>query len=406
LSHDKIEVPQDIEVPATSLFAKLPMLGGILAVVGLGSVLANLGGDNKARAMFSYLFAFEVMLSLALGALGWVLIDHLTRAGWAVVVRRLGETVLPTLPVLLLLWIPIGTAGFHILYPWTHESDPILESKQWYLNGGFFYLRAAIYWVAWIALGGYLYRTSVKADSAGLEQRDGLTRKLWGISAPGVLIWALTLSFAAFDWLMSLQPHWYSTIFGVYYFAGAILSFYAFLTLITMALQKAGALKTAVTTEHFHDFGKYMFGFTIFWAYIAFSQFMLIWYANIPEETVFFLHRVSGGWGAISYALPVAHFFVPFLYLLSRHVKRSRVALAWAAVWMLAMQVMDIYWLVLPNFKAGEGEPVLSVSWMDVMALVGMAGAFLGAFGFFLKKAKVIAVNDPRLPESLAHENY
>jgi hypothetical protein len=410
MSHS-IEKPTDIDVPADSMWAKLPMIGGVLAVVGLGATLGSAMGEaTRARAMFSYLWAFEVFLSIALGALGWTLIDHTVRAAWSVTVKRVSETKMATLPVFALLWIPIGTIGYHVLYPWTHEHDTILERKRWFLSDGFFFGRAILYWLVWIALSQLLYRWSTRRDGLTSEvEKADTTKKMWGLSAPGILLWALTISFAAIDWLMSLQPHWYSTIFGVYYFAGATLASYSLTTLFTMGLQNAGAIKKAVTPEHYHDLGKLMFGFTVFWAYIAFSQFILIWYANIPEETEFYIVRVQGGWQYISYALPVLHFGVPFFYLLSRHIKRSRMALAAGAIWMLVMHAVDLYWLVLPNFGThGEGahEGHLAVSWLDFAALIGMGGAFLAAYGFFLKKNKVLAINDPRLPESLVHENY
>lgn len=409
MSHD-IKKPTDITIPSTSLFAKLPVIGGVLAVVGLGSVLGAAMGGSRDRAMFSYLWAFELFLGLALAALGWLLVDHTVRSQWSVVVKRLVETMAVTLPFFAVLFIPIVTIGYHSLYPWTHETDAILLKKHWFLNDGFFFGRAALYFALWSLLAVVLYRASVKRDAVGEgPERDRLTKLMWVIGAPGILVYALTQSFAAIDWLMSLQPHWYSTIFGVYFFAASVQALYAFLAIITAALQKAGVLKEAITTEHFHDLGKYTFGFTIFWAYIAFSQFILIWYANIPEETVFYMTRVEGGWQWVSYALPVAHFFLPFFFLLSRQVKRSRPLLMIGAAWTLAMYLVDMYWLVMPNFGThGEekAQAVLAVSWLDGAALIGMGGAFLAVFGWFLKRNKVIAINDPRLEESLAHENY
>jgi hypothetical protein len=178
-----------------------------------------------------------------------------------------------------------------------------------------------------------------------------------------------------------------------------------------MGLQRAGVLKTAITTEHFHDLGKYVYGYGVFWAYIAFSQFILIWYANIPEETVFYMTRVEGGWQYVSYGLPVLHFFVPFFFLVSRHVKRSRLGLAIGCVWFLVMHVVDLYWIIMPNaglHHGGEGAhgPHLDISYLDVTSLIGFVGVFLAAFGFFLNKNKVLAINDPRLAESLVHENF
>lgn len=411
MSHDEIQKPEDITIPANSLWAKMPMVGGALAVVGLGATLATSFGEHGARSMFSYLFAYAAVLAIALGGLGWLLIDHTVRSSWAGVLRRINETTAATLPLFALLWIPIGTVGFHALYPWTHETDEILERKRWFLTPGFFWGRAVAYLLIWAVLSYVLYQASLKQDglSNNAAERDRLTRRIWKVSAGGIVLYGLSQSFAAIDWLMSLQPHWYSTIFGVYFFAASILGFFAFLALATMALQRAGVLKTAINFEHLHDVGKLIFGYTIFWAYIAFSQFILIWYANIPEETVFYMVRMEGGWSWISYALPVAHFFVPFFFLLSRHIKRSRAALAAGAVWTLIMHCVDFYWLVLPNFgtHGAERAPAqLALTWTDAAALIGMAGAFLAVFSYLLRRNKALAVNDPRLLESLAHENY
>lgn len=411
MSHSELKKPEDIQIPPSSFLAKLPILGGLMAVAGLGATLGAAFGEHKARAMFSYLWAYSTVLAIALGALGWLLIDHTVRAGWGVVIRRFVETTSATLPVFALLWIPIGFLGFHELYPWSHAAqDPILAKKMWFLSPGFWYARSAIYLLVWAALGWFLYSTSVKQDSLGenAAERERLIHLIRKVCAGGIFLYGVTLSFGAIDWLMSLQPHWYSTIFGVYYFAASILAFFAFISLMSMAAQAAGVLKTAITTEHFHDLGKFVFGYTVFWAYIAFSQFVLIWYANIPEETEFFIGRVEGGWEWISYGLPIAHFFVPFLFMLSRQVKRSQALLAAASVWTLVMHCVDMYWLVMPNYGAhGEHhEPHLSVSYLDFTALLGIAGVFLALYGVFLNRNKVVAINDPRLMESLAHENY
>jgi len=407
-SHSTITKPTDITVPAGSWFAKLPMLGGALGLIGLGAVLALGSGEHGDRAMFSYLWAFIIMLSLVLGALGWVLIEHAVRAQWSGVLRRIGETMIATLPLFALLFIPIATLGMHALYPWTHETDEVLEAKRWFLTVPFWLGRSVFYLVVWSLMGTIFHRLSVRQDSLGnnLAERDRISHTLRWMAAGGIFVWALTLSFGAIDWVMSLMPHWYSTIFGVYFFAASILSFFAFTTLIAMAMQNAGMLKSAITTEHYHDLGKYVFGFTIFWAYIAFSQFILIWYANIPEETEFFLIRVEGGWAPISYALPLVHFFIPFFYLLSRNVKRHRVGLALGCIWTLVMHCLDMYWIIMPNFGAHGGESHFAPALSDFVALIGMGGAFLAVFGIFLKKSAVVCINDPRLDESLVHENY
>lgn len=411
MSHQAPSKPTDITIPSTSLWAKLPALGGVLAVIGLGATLGTAMGEGRDRAMFSYLWAFEVFLGLGLAAMGWLVIDHTVRSSWSIVVRRIAETMAVTLPLFALLWIPIWALGSHSLYPWTHEHDAILDKKRWFLSDNFFLGRAAFYFIVWSALSWFLYSNSVKQDALGDKpaERDALVKKLWKVSGAGIALYGLTQSFAAIDWLMSLQPHWYSTIFGVYYFSASIQAFFAVMVLIALGLQKAGTLKNAITVEHFHDLGKFTYGFTVFWAYIAFSQFILIWYANIPEETIFYMTRLEGGWNWVSYALPLAHFFLPFFFLLSRHIKRSRTGLAMAAWWTVAMYLVDLYWLILPNYGThGEEhhQALFAPTWTDAAALVGMGGAFFAAFGYFLNRNKVVAINDPRLPESLVHENF
>lgn len=408
MSHD-IQKPTDITIPSTSLWAKLPIIGAVLAVVGLGATLGSAMGAERDRAMFAYLWAFEIFLGLGLAALGFLTIDHTVRSGWSIVVRRIAETMAVTLPLFALLFIPIWLFR-DSLYPWVHEHDAILEKKRWFLNESSWTIRAVAYFIVWSLLATFFYRTSVKQDgTTSPADRDELSKKMWRVAAPGIILYGLTQSFQAIDWNMSLQPHWYSTIFGVYFFAASVQAFFALTALVTMGLQSGGMLKKTVTTEHFHDLGKFTFGFTIFWAYIAFSQFILIWYANIPEEVEFYMLRLEGGWSTVSYALPVLHFFVPFLFLLSRNVKRNRSGLAMAAVWILVMYLVDMYWLILPNFGIhGEGhhEAHLAISWLDITALLGIGGAFAATFGYFLNRNKVIAINDPRLGESLAHENY
>ncbi|MDP2340747.1 MAG: quinol:cytochrome C oxidoreductase [Deltaproteobacteria bacterium] len=440
MSH-AIERPTDITVPPTSLWAKMPMIAGVVGVAGTGFTIAMMFGDHKDRAFFAYLFAFAFTLSIALGALAFVLIQHATRAGWSAVVRRIAETAMATLPLFAVLFIPIAVLGFHTLYPWSHETDKFLEAKRWWLgaelgngSGNKFYMRAVIFFGIWTLLSQLLYRWSLAQDNLGdnKTERDAITRKLWTLSAGGIFLFALSQSFAAIDWLMSLQPHWYSTMFGVYFFAGSMVGFYAFLAVVTMSLQKYGMITKAVTTEHYHDIGKFAFGHTVFWGYIAFCQFMLIWYANIPEETEYYMMRMAGGWDKISLAIPFVVFFIPFFLTLSRHVKRSRVGLLIAGIYLLFAHALDLYWAVIPNAgahgekapgtehavveagAAGSGELATAVhhgahfgiALVDVAAFVGIVGLFLALFSFLLQRNKVICIGDPRLDESLKHENY
>lgn len=403
MSQHDVSIPEDVDLPSSSLFSK-PAIAFVVGLAGLGATFATLG-ENRDYIAHSYLFSFATWLSIALGCLAFVLIQHVVRAGWSASVRRLFENGMMTLPAFVLLFIPVALLA-HDLFPWTHADhiDDTLRKKLPYLNESFFFVRAVIYLVIWSVLAWFLHSRSVKMDGGAPAAARDHVHALWKVSALGVILFALSQSFAAFDWLMSLQPHWYSTMFGVYFFAGSMLGAYSFITLVAMSLQSKGAMKTALSTEHYHDLGKFLFGHTIFWAYIAFSQFMLIWYANIPEEVEFFYHRMGHGWGAISYLLPISNFFIPFFFLLSRHMKRRKGTLAIGAVYVFIVHVMDIYWLVMPtahhsHFPSGN-------MWIDIAALVGVGGIFLGVFGLVLGRNKLVAIGDPRLAESLAHQNY
>jgi len=395
----EIKIPEDIDIPNSSLWSKLMPIGLVLGAVGLAATFLTYSA-NKEHIFHSYLFAFMSALSVALGCLAFVIIQHVVRAGWSASIRRIAENAAMTLPLFGLLFIPL-VFGLHELYHWSHvESlDKILQSKQPYLNVNFFYIRAVAYFVVWTGLAFFFYKRSTSQDT---DQRAEITRSMWKLSGFAVFLYGISQSFAAFDWLMSQQPHWYSTIFGVYYFAGSMLAAFSFMTLVLLGLQRSGLMKTAVTVEHYHDLGKFLFGFTVFWAYIAFSQFFLIWYANIPEETEFYLHRVHHGWEYLSYAMPIVHFFVPFFFLLSRHMKRNLKTLAIGAAYVFVVHLIDIWWLVMPNADGHMGEKL----WIDIAALVGVFGVFLAGFGFFLGRNKLVAIGDPRIKEALAHENF
>jgi hypothetical protein len=249
-----------------------------------------------------------------------------------------------------------------------------------------------------VALSQLYFRTSVRQDESG---DPALTLRLERWSAPGMFLFAATLTFASFDLLMSTDPHWFSTIFGVYYFSGAVLGCFALLALTLILLQRSGRLSHAISPEHYHDLGKLLFAFLVFWGYIAFSQFMLIWYANIPEETAWYLRRHSEVWNPISLALVFGHFLIPFLLFLSRHPKRRALSLAVMAVWILVIHWVDLYWLVLPNLSP-EAAPF---GLMDVALFVGMGGLFLAAAANRMRRHALIPLKDPRLGESLAFEN-
>jgi hypothetical protein len=403
----------DLHAPSLTLGPAARRLWVLLTVAGLVSLgvavgLAQVTDDGAARFFRAYLVNFTFFLSLALGAVFFILVTHLTRAGWSIALRRIAEAfafnVFTLFPLALVILF-----GIHELYEWSHhdvvQNDPLLLGKAGYLNTTFFVIRVLIYFAIWGATAWYFIQRSLEQD----QNRDPrLTQGMERRAAPAVAIFALSLTFAAFDFLMSLYPHWYSTIWGVYYFAGAVVGFVSLLALMLWALQRAGRLTHEVTFEHYHDVGKLMFAFVVFWAYIAFSQFMLIWYANIPEETTWYLERQTGDWAGVSLLLLFGHFILPFLFLVSRHPKRRTGVLAGAAVWLLLMHWLDLYWIVMPQISPGKlafFTPDIRGLLLDITCFVGIGGVFFGVALFRLARHRLIPVGDPRLEESLMFEN-
>jgi hypothetical protein len=376
---------------------------GLLAIIGIGGslLLANATEGGMNYLLETYLVSFAFFLSISLGALFFVLLQHCTRAGWSVVVRRVAEALAGNVWLMAVLAIPV-VLGMDHLYHWTDTAaaahDPLLAGKVGFLNSSFFITRLIIYFVIWGLMASFLHRTSVAQDASG---DPALTLRMERLSAPGMVLFALSLNFAAFDLLMSLDPHWFSTIFGVYYFAASVVAFLAVMPKILYGLQMRGVLKNAVTVEHYHDFGKLLFGFIVFWAYIAFSQYMLIWYGNLPEETEWFLKRQTGEWTTVSLILIFGHFLVPFLLLVSRMIKRRPLLLALTGGYVVLMCWIDIYWLVIPEFSPG----VARFGPLDILCLLGMNGVYSAVALFRLSRHSVVAEKDPRLEESLAFEN-
>ncbi|RLE25998.1 MAG: quinol:cytochrome C oxidoreductase [Acidobacteria bacterium] len=383
--------------------SRILMMAGVLLVVGGGGAIGlALGSDGGMhRLAETYLVSFAYFLSLALGALFFVLLQHLTHAGWSVVVRRLAEALSVNVILMAVLVIPVLLNMEH-LYHWAHpgaaDHDAILAGKTPFLNPQFFTIRLVVYFAIWSLLAWFFFSNSRKQDSTADPK---FTRRMEALSAPGMILFALSLNFAAFDLLMSVNPHWFSTIFGVYFFAGSVVVIMATLVILAAYLQRQGRLQGIVTVEHYHDLGKLLFGFVVFWAYIAFSQYMLYWYGNIPEETVWYLTRQTGNWTGISVALLFGHFVIPFLALVSRFPKRRPRLLVLAALWMLAMHWLDLYYLVGPEFHP-EGA---SIGLMDILCFLGMGGLFFLVLAWRLRKIALVPVGDPRLAESLSFEN-
>ena len=358
--------------------------------------------NDQHHFYYSYLTSFVFYLTLTLGCLFFVLIHHVTRAGWSVVVRRISEHVMKNIYLMALLFIPV-LLGLHELYHWAHHDavlhDAILQGKVPFLNVPFFLFRAFVFFGLWIYLVHWFYTESLAQDKDGKPARTLAMQKY---ATVGLIVYALSQSFGFVDWVMSLTPHWYSTMFGVYFFAGSVVSSFAFITLICLFFRSKGVLKDIVTVEHYHDLGKLMYGFNIFWAYIAFSQYFLIWYANVPEETVWFAQHFQGSWNTVAAVLAIGHFGIPFVLFMSRHAKRNLFFHGLMACWILAMHFLDMYWVIMPNVSPTG----IHFSLLDLSCFLGIGGIFCAVLLYSLRQTPLIPIKDPRLDESLSFHNY
>ena len=392
--------PEQAAIPPGHPWNRLPMIGGAIAVLGIAAC-AILGPGNPKQFFFSWLVSFLFFLTLAVGGLFFVLIQYASQGSWGIVVRRIGETIFATMPVLAVLFVPV-IFGMHDLFSWSvpgaADHDTLLQWKSPFLNVRFFLIRAAIYFFCWSAIALVYYMRSRGQDATGDLAVSARLRR-W--SGPALIVLALTSTFASIDWIVSLTPRWYSTMFGVYFFAGSFIGFIALMSVLVPGMRRAGLLETVITAEHLHDIGKFLFAFMCFWAYIAFSQFLLIWYGNLPEEAVWYRARITASWKMVSILLMAGHFGVPFLYLMGRTVKRHASTLALGGAWLLTMHFVDVYWQVMPTLHP-EG---VRVSPLDFAAFAAIGGCFVAAVGWLMRRQALVPLRDPRLPESLAFEN-
>lgn len=374
----------------------------IFAVIGLISTATGLLVDPK-QTYYSWLTAVLFWTSMGLGALFILMLNSLTSSVWNVVLRRIFEAIALTLPIMLILFLPI-LLGMGQLYHWSHPevvaADELLQKKAGYLNPTFFTIRLFGYFAIWIALAFFLRKISLRQDQQQLSSSH-YANPWVKISAPGMILYAITVSFAAFDWMMSLDPHWYSTIYGVGFFTGCVMGMFALTIWIVRYLNGQSLLTSEITVEHRHDLGKMMYVFLILWAYMAFSQYFLIWYANIPEETLFYHHRWDGSWKTMSLFLVFGHFVIPFFGLISRNSKRSPAVLAFFAMWLLVMHYFDLYWNIMPNLH----HHAVHFSYLDLTSLVAVGGIFMWAMWNRLTAVPLLPINDPKLEASLKHVN-
>jgi hypothetical protein len=371
-----------------------------LVLASLISVIACAAGyiNDPVRFHQSYIIAFAYVAAAGLGAFFFVMVQYLTGSAWSVTMRRIMENIMVTLPVCGILFLPIAF-GLKDIYPWMDKAAyPLAGTKGAYLTENFFVLRTYVYFLLWSIWIFAIYYQSTKQDKERSARQMNIIAR-W--SAPGLFLAVVVGTLAAYDWLMSLEPHWYSTIFGLYILAGGALTFMSFVTLICLGFRRAGILKNSITPEHYHDLGKWLFALTAFYTYMAFSQYLLIWYANLPEETIWYRHRSVGSWLGISLAMPFIRFIIPFFIMLSRPAKRSLKMIAALAIWSLVVEYIDLYWVVMPTyFKTGP-----QISWMDFATMAATLSICGLAFWSRFRKNKLAPVGDLRFEQSLHFEN-
>ena len=397
-------MPIQDAIPAPKACVSLQRAGITLVALGvILSIIALVSETARIRFGFGYLLGFTFIWSIMVGSLFFIALQHITHSIWSVLIRRAAEALASPMILIPLLFIPVLIFTlmydtFH-MFPWTDaghvEGDPLLEGKVAYLNIPFFIVRAIVFIAIWVAFARFYVNTSLKQDK-GLAGVDKSLR-MRKVSAPFMLLFAATVTFAGFDWLMSLEPHWFSTMFGVYVFAGVTLSSLAAITLFTIWQMSSGRMgSNIINGDHLYSLGALLFAFTCFWGYVAFSQYMLIWYANIPEETFYIHDRLQGGWLRISILLALLRFVVPFLLLLSRRAKMNPQFLVLCSILVLVGQFIDLYWIIMPSVHH-EGP---ALGWQEigpVILLIGLPMIFLARF---MRLHPPMAIGDPLIEES------
>lgn len=392
----------DTYQPPVETVSGLQRRGTIAAAVGL--VLAGVGyalaGEHGLDRFYeAYLVAYTFWAGIALGSLALLMVQHLSGGAWGVVIRRPLEAAVRTLPYMAVLFVPI-VLGMGHLYHWTDAeavaADRVLQEKEAYLNTTFFLVRQVFYFATWITMGSLLTKWSVEHDRTG---DPALLSKLSRLSGGGLVVYGLTVTFAVIDWTMSINPHWFSTIWGLLYIGGQGLSAMAFAIAVLIMLAQVPPLDRVVTAHHLHDLGKLLFAFLMLWAYLSFSQFLIIWSANLVEEVPHYLTRWEGGWQYVSIFIIVMHFIVPYALLLSRDIKRGANRLRVIAIWLVAVRVVEYYWHVAPEFHGGG----LSLSLLDVALPILLGGVFVALFAMQLRGHPLLPLQDPGLQKALTH---
>ena len=382
----------DVAIPELAGVQRRALLvGGAFGLLSLVGVFVNVD-----QFLASYLIAYMFCLGVTLGCMALGMVHQLSGGAWGVVLRRPIGAASRVLPLLTVLFVPV-VLGMHRLYIWTHADvvahDEALLHKQVWLNTPFWIVRAVIYFAAWNALSFFLNRWSLEQDRTA---DPFIARRMQRMSAGGLVLYGITITLASFDWLMSLEPHWYSTIFGAVIMAGQGLSALAFLIVVIVWLGRRPPLDTVIVRDHFHDVSNLMLAFVMLWAYFSFSQFLIIWAGNLPAEILWYQHRLDTGWRLLGSALMLFHFAVPFVLLLLRVVKRTPDYLVKLAVGVLIVRVVDLLWLVDPEF-----HPNFSLSWLDAVLPIALFGLWTAAFVWQLRGRPILPLHDPQFDEAL-----
>jgi hypothetical protein len=373
------------------------------AVGGVALVLAVVGWVIKPEAFYhSYIMSYMLVLGFALGSLGLLMLQHLTSGQWGLLIRRPTEAATRTLPLLAILFVPI-VFGMKTLY--VHWLDPIehktlSEMQQWYLTPKLFIWRAILYFAIWFALV-LVFNAWSRRQDADREDRL-LRRRLKMVAGPGIILYVFVLSFAVIDWCMSISPHWASTIYGFLFVAGQLISSMSLMIAVLVMLAASEPLASIVKKRHLHDLAKLLFAFNMLWAYFGFSQLLIIWSGNQPEEITFFHSRLYGTWGLVGIIVLVFHFFVPFFVLLPQDVKRSTRWMPKIAIWMIFMRLVDLFWLTRPEFSLSG----VHFHWLDVVVPVALVATWLGVFAWNLQRQPLLPLGDPKLAEVTAPNEH
>jgi hypothetical protein len=392
-----------LAAPPADIIARLR--SRTIAVGAIGLVLSAVGYAMKGEAIWqSYLIAYYFWIGLTIGSMAVLMVQYLSGGAWGLVGRRIFEAGTRTLPLMAVLFIPIALK-MTTLYSWARPEalhDEGIQTKALYLNPKFFVLRAVLYFVIWGIFIFLLNKWSREQDTQPTQLPGPLDRRSRVLSGPGLVVYVLTITFMSVDWVMSLDPHWSSTIFGVLTLGGQGLSTLAFTLIVLSAFVKHRPLAGVVSTENIHDLAKLMFAFVLLWAYFSVSQLIIIWSGNLPEEIPFYLERLNGPWAPISILVLIGQFVLPFLLLLSRGLKQDPMKVRWIALLIIVMRIVDITWTIAPVFRH-EGS---TLSWLDFAVTAAMGGLWLTYFWRNLAGRAMLPAHDPYFKEAMAHGGH